>query len=81
MNERRGFHNSKEVRGKECATCHSEHHGRKFDMARFDQDHFDHDLTGYELTGAHDRIDCRACHISEYIADRELKKRKNTFWV
>ena len=75
MDDKRGFHASKEVRGKDCATCHSEHHGRKFDAMRFDQDNFDHDLTGYELTGAHGRIDCRECHKADYIEDKELRKR------
>ncbi len=78
-NQKRGYHYSKEVRGKDCATCHSEHHGRKFDMMRFDQDNFNHDLTSYELTGAHNRIDCRDCHIPDFIADQDLKKRENTF--
>ncbi len=79
LDQGRGFHNSREVKGKDCATCHSEHHGRKFDMMRFDQDNFDHDLTGYELTGAHNRIECRDCHIPDFIEDRELRQRKNTF--
>lgn len=79
MDQKRGLHNSKDVRGKDCATCHSEHHGRNFDMARFNEDDFDHDLTGYELTGAHGRIDCRECHLPDFIEDPELKKRKETF--
>ena len=79
IDRKKGYHASKEVRGKDCATCHSEHHGRKFDMVRFDQDNFDHDLTGYELTGAHDRIDCRECHIPEFIEDPEIKKLEDTF--
>lgn len=79
MDKNAGFHSSREVKGKECASCHSEHHGRKFDMVRFDQDNFDHDLTGYELTGEHGKIDCRQCHIPDFIEDRDLKKRKDTF--
>ena len=35
-----GFHVSWEVKGKDCATCHSDHHGRKFDMIRFDENTF-----------------------------------------
>ena len=38
----RGYHSSEEVRTRECAACHSEHHGRNFDMMRFDQENFDH---------------------------------------
>jgi len=48
-------------------------------MVRFDQDAFDHNLTGYELEGKHETVDCRKCHVSENIADREIKKRPNTF--
>lgn len=79
MDAGRGFHASDEVRKQECADCHSDHHGRKFDAVRFDQDNFDHDLTGYELEGEHGRIDCRECHNPEYIADAEIRKRKDTF--
>ena len=79
IDQKMGFHASSEVRGKECATCHSEHHGRNFDMARFDEDNFDHNLTGYKLTGAHNRIDCRQCHKPDFIDDRELKQNKETF--
>lgn len=76
---RKGYHNSKDVRGKECASCHSDHHGRNFRMVRFDEKKFDHNLAGYELTGAHRKIDCRQCHKPDYIADANLKKRSDTF--
>jgi len=79
LNADRGYHASKEVIDKECVDCHSEHHGINFDMARFDEDHFDHNLTSYELTGAHLKIDCRECHIPEFIRDRELKQRTDTW--
>ena len=79
VDRRTGFHSSTEVRDKACATCHSEHHGRNFDMVRFDEENFNHDLTGYELTGAHQRIDCRQCHIPDFIEDPEIKKLEDTF--
>ncbi len=79
VDQRTGYHASREVRDKNCASCHSEHHGRKFDMVRFDEDNFDHDLTGYELEGAHQKIDCRQCHIPDFIDDRDLRKRKDTY--
>lgn len=79
IDRRSGFHASREVKGKECISCHSEHHGRNFDMVRFDEDAFNHDLTGYELTGEHDKIDCRKCHIPDFISDRELKARRDTY--
>lgn len=79
MDQSRGYHASREVRNQDCFECHSEHHGRKFDGVRFDHDNFDHDLTGYELEGQHAVIDCRECHIPEYIADPEIRKLEDTF--
>jgi len=74
-----GYHASRDVRGKECASCHSDHHGRNFAMTRFDEETFNHRLTGYELTGAHQTTDCRACHQPDNINDRELKARSGTW--
>ncbi|MCK5440454.1 MAG: hypothetical protein KAJ23_01055, partial [Maribacter sp.] len=79
INKKQGYHADSDIINKDCFECHSDHHGRKFDMVRFDQDAFDHNLTGYELEGKHEIIDCRECHVSENIADAEIKKRKNTF--
>ncbi|RMG88646.1 MAG: cytochrome c family protein [Bacteroidetes bacterium] len=79
IDRNKGFHVSREVKGKACTTCHSEHHGRKFEMIRFDEDSFDHNLTGYELTGEHAKVDCRKCHTPDFIDDRELRKNPNTF--
>ena len=79
IRQNRGYHASAEVRNKDCFQCHSEHHGRKFEITRFDTGNFDHTLTGYELTGEHKNIDCRQCHKPDFVADRELKSRKNTF--
>lgn len=79
IKQNKGYHVSKEVKGKECASCHSDHHGLKFDMVRFDEKNFNHQLTGYNLTGAHKKIDCRECHKSDFISNSEIKKLKNTF--
>ncbi|MCF8238383.1 MAG: hypothetical protein K9I85_09535 [Saprospiraceae bacterium] len=79
ISARKGYHASREVKGKECATCHSEHHGRNFEMIRFEEKSFDHRLTGYDLTGAHRKIDCRDCHKPDRISDREIRARKNTY--
>lgn len=79
LDQRTGFHYSKDVRGKDCASCHSDHHGRKFDMIRFDESNFDHNLTGYKLTGAHTKVDCRECHVAENIVEPDLKKRIETY--
>lgn len=79
LDQNAGYHASNEVKGKDCAECHSEHHGRNFDMVRLDEAAFDHSLTGYRLTGAHQRVDCRQCHIPDFITDSDLKKRENTY--
>ncbi len=79
LDQKSGYHANSAIVKKDCFECHSDHHGRKFDMVRFDKDKFDHKLTGYKLEGKHEVVDCRKCHISENIQDREIKQRKNTF--
>lgn len=79
INKRKGFHASSDVINQDCFKCHSDHHGRKFDMIRFDEENFDHDLTGYVLEGKHETIDCNKCHKPDYIENNDLKKRQNTF--
>ena len=79
ISRNKGYHVSKDVKGKECATCHSDHNGRNFDMVRFNEKKFNHVLAGYELTGGHIKIDCRQCHKPDYIEDPMLKKRKETY--
>jgi hypothetical protein len=74
INKKDGYHANSSVVKKDCFECHSDHHGRNFDMIRFDEDAFNHDLTGYELEGKHEEVDCKKCHISENIQDREAKK-------
>lgn len=79
INAGRGLHANPTVRTQDCFACHSDHHGRKFDMVRFNEKEFDHMLTGYELTGAHATVDCRACHQPDFIDDDELSRRSETF--
>jgi hypothetical protein len=79
VDARKGYHASKEVKGKDCASCHSDHHGRNFNMVRFEEKNFNHGLTGYDLTGAHKKIECRDCHKSDFIADAKLKSNKKTY--
>ncbi len=75
----RGYHANPQVRGQDCFRCHSEHHGRNFQMVRLDEASFNHDLTGFELTGAHRRTDCRQCHTPDLIQDPEIRKRADTY--
>lgn len=79
VNQNKGYHASRNVRAQDCFDCHSEHHGRKFDMVRFDTQKFDHKTTGYTLEGEHATVDCKECHKSENITQRELKNRKDTY--
>jgi hypothetical protein len=75
-----GYHGSKEVQGKDCFSCHSDHHGRKFEPVRWDTKQFDHNLTGYQLTGKHAQIDCRSCHKPDLVQDQHLKKLPDTYF-
>ena len=77
--QKRGFHVSEKVKGKDCFQCHNEHHGRKFEMIRFNEEKFNHNLTGYKLEGKHQEIDCKKCHTSDFIKNKDIKKRPNTF--
>ncbi|MCR4417090.1 MAG: cytochrome C [Ignavibacteria bacterium] len=74
-----GYHSSKEVKGKKCWACHSEHNGRNFQIIQFNKSKFDHRLTGYELTGKHKSIDCSECHNQKFIKDPALKKKLKSF--
>jgi len=75
----KGYHVSSEVKGKACIECHSDHHGLKFEMIRFDKKTFKHDLTGFPLTGAHQKNDCKACHQTKYISDKNIAKKEYTY--
>ncbi len=79
IRQNRGYHADPVIKSQRCFDCHSDHHGRGFDMTRFDQDAFNHDQTGYRLEGAHDMIDCKACHVPEFIQSADIRKRPNTF--
>lgn len=79
VNRKTGLHGNPDVVRKNCAECHGEHNGRKFDMLRFDEATFDHLITGYELEGSHATVECKECHTSGNIKDKELKKKPKTF--
>ncbi|MGA1867528.1 MAG: hypothetical protein ACMUJM_03165 [bacterium] len=62
-----GLHGNKE---KMCSDCHSEHHGKNYDLAYFDIASFDHSTTGWALGGKHDLLRCEACHKGDsYLLD------------
>ncbi|HEX6890742.1 MAG TPA: cytochrome c family protein, partial [Chryseolinea sp.] len=79
IGQNKGYHASSEAKSKDCFSCHSEHHGRKFDMVRFDEKKFNHDLTKYKLEGAHATIECKECHRPDNIQDASIRKKKDTF--
>ncbi|HAQ64578.1 MAG TPA: cytochrome C [Bacteroidales bacterium] len=79
IDQKKGYHASTEVRGKTCASCHNDHHGRNFQIIRFNTEKFNHNLTGYPLDGAHSGKACKDCHKPDFINDAKLKKNSGTF--
>jgi hypothetical protein len=79
IDKQRGYHASTDVRGKECVSCHSDHHGKNFQIIRFDPGKFQHDLTGFKLEGAHGKQQCNACHAAKFITNQKLKAKSGTY--
>lgn len=75
----KGYHSSVPVKNKPCVSCHSDHHGRKFQIIRFKQETFDHLFTGYKLQGAHAKKQCKDCHKPENITDPAIRKKKFSY--
>lgn len=80
INSGRGYHSYSEVKKKECANCHNEHHGRNFRIINFKPENFDHNKTGFKLTGAHTLKDCKDCHQDKFITDSRYKKKNKTYF-
>ncbi|NDP20071.1 MAG: cytochrome C [Paludibacter sp.] len=76
---KKGYHASSEVLGKECSSCHNDHHGREFKMVRLNKKLFNHKLTGFTLTGKHAKLECNSCHKAEFIKDPDFKKKASTY--
>lgn len=79
ITQNKGFHASASVKSKNCASCHSDHHGKGFQIVRFDEKAFDHTVTGYELTGKHARVDCKACHRPAHIVNDGIRLKNILF--
>lgn len=79
INSNSGYHSSRDAKGKNCWTCHNEHHGRNFQIIHFDKKAFDHKKANFELKAKHAKIDCFDCHQAKFIQNPQLKKHKGTF--
>jgi len=79
IEQKKGYHASSEIRGKNCVECHNDHHGLTFQILRFDKEKFNHDLTGFKLTGAHAKKECKDCHKADRITDIKIKSKKFTY--
>ena len=79
INNKKGYHSSSDVKGKECFSCHSEHNGKTFQLIRLDAGKFNHSLTGYTLSAPHAARQCQDCHNQKYITDQKLKTKKSTY--
>ena len=78
----RGYHAT--MKDAPCQKCHSEHHGREFQITRFDTSAFDHASVGFRLEGKHVKVGCRGCHADKYVIADDVKKlepaqREHTF--
>jgi hypothetical protein len=71
MKNHRGMHGQLSNTEQDCARCHSEHHGRDFQLTNSrsfrligvgDKDKFDHKGLDFHLHGAHAKTDCQSCH-------------------
>ena len=71
IKENLGLHARTEF--KNCVECHSDHQGREFNLIWWKEGigNFDHSKTGYSLEGKHRLLECRACHNSDHIAEKQ----------
>lgn len=79
VDKKQGYHSSSKVYKKNCTICHSDHHGRAYQIIHFDRTKFDHSETGYVLEGKHATKQCNDCHQPANIVDQVVKKKKSTF--
>ena len=83
LDEQEGYHHYLAgSQGTECTDCHLEHLGGEFHVAgRFawkgDADEFDHAHVEFLLTGAHETLECTACHGIESRPDVSLPEFPN----
>jgi hypothetical protein len=46
----------------QCASCHTDHEGRKADIVQLVEKDFDHSFTDFDLIGSHLEVNCEDCH-------------------
>jgi len=79
IDKKKGYHSSTAVKGKECASCHNDHHGKNFQIVKFETNTFDHNLTGFKLEGKHNKKKCVDCHDAKFITDSKIKSKTFTY--
>lgn len=79
IENKKGFHSTKNVIGENCSKCHSEHLGEDYNQIIWEggKEKFDHSLTGYELIGKHKTEKCEVCHRKENIFDKDILESEN----
>ncbi len=53
--------------GTDCIDCHNEE-SFSMGLGKGDMKDFDHDLTGFPLKGLHKSVNCKECHIADFIS-------------
>lgn len=57
-----GFHGK--LKPQACSVCHTDHKGRREQIASFDTKKFDHSQTDFLLKGKHKPLECAKCHVT-----------------
>jgi hypothetical protein len=79
VEKKKGYHASTEVKGKECVSCHNDHHGKNFQIVHFDEQRFQHNYTGFKLEGVHRKTKCNDCHSTKFITSEKIKSKSFTY--
>ncbi len=63
VNQKEGFHGKmRDIKTRQCKTCHTDHKGRNFKIVLLDESTFNHDQTDFPLKASHRFVPCGACH-------------------
>ena len=73
----KGYHSIAKVKKKNCAVCHNEHKGRKYNIMGWGsvpggEQGFNHSLAGWDKKGKHTVLACNACHKKTNKAGRRI---------